>query len=188
MLIRLTGFNLYLVIALSAGLTFGCHTTPESREKSVEKKVLSTLRLHLEAKQDSMGRTEAAEVYRANPVKFTMEKAPFLTEASVKEAKVVDVTGGFVLQIQFDRQGSWLLEQYTSANRTKHIIITSQFVSPGEEKLNLGRCLAAPQIQTHITDGLLSFTPDATREEAQRIALGLNHVAEKLSTGKEVKM
>jgi preprotein translocase subunit SecD len=186
MLIRGNGFNLYLILALVLVTAAGCKS-PESKKKSLEKKVLSTLRVHLEARPDPMGRTETADVYRASPIKFTIDKEPFLTEASVKEAKVTEVTGGFALQIQFDRQGGLLLEQYTSANRTKHLIISSQFVNPGEEKINQGRWLAAPQIKTHITDGLLIFTPDATKEEAQRIALGLNHVAEKLSTGQEVK-
>jgi hypothetical protein len=48
--------------------------------------------------------------------------------------------------------------------------------------------LAAPQINNHITDGRFVFTPDSTREEAERVALGLNHVAKKLATGKDVKM
>ena len=51
-------------------------------------------------------------------------------------------------------------------------------------QLNAGRWLAAPLVQTHITDGLLVFTPDATREEADQIAAGLNTVAKKLQTGK----
>ena len=182
MLIRSNGFNLYLVIALMLGLGAGCKTADNK-----DKKLLSTIRLHLEARPDPMGRTQTAEVYRLNPINFTIEKAPFLSEAQVKEAKVVDVTGGFAIQIQFDRQGTWLLEQYTSANRTKHILIASQFVEPGEEKINQGRWLAAPKINNHITDGLFIFTPDATREESERIALGLNNVAKKLATGEEVK-
>ncbi len=175
-------FNLYLIFALTLGIACGCKSADGQ-----QKKVLGTLRLHQETNPDPMGRTETAEVYRSSPIKFTVDKAPFLSEANVKEAKVIDVMGGFALQIQFDRQGSWLLEQYTSANRNKHILISSQFFGPAEEKLNKGRWLAAPQTQTHITDGRFVFTPDATREEAERIALGLNHVAQKLATGKEVK-
>jgi hypothetical protein len=187
MLIRRVGFNLYLVAAFGLFLISGCKTADKHDEKKQDKKILSTLRLHLEAHSDPMGRTETAEVYRANPIQFTIDKEPFLSEAQVKEAKVVDVTGGFALQVKFDRQGSWLLEQYTSANRTKHILVMSQFVEPGEEKINKGRWLAAPQIKNHIVDGVLVFTPDASREEAERIALGLNHVAKRLETGKEVK-
>jgi hypothetical protein len=182
MLVRGNGFNLYLTLAVLLGSVVGCKTA-----HSEDRKVLSTLRLHLETRPDPMGRTEVVEVYRGSPVKFSIDKAPFLTEASVKEAKVIEVTGGFALQIQFDRQGSWLLEQYTSGNRTKHIVVASQFVGPGEDKINKGRFLAAPQINNHITDGLFIFSPDASREETERIALGLNHVAKKLETGKEIK-
>jgi hypothetical protein len=184
MVIQRNRFNLYLLLPLLAtALVFCACKSTEGKEK----KILSTFRVHLEAKKDPMGRTDTADVYRQSPIQFTVEKAPFLTEASVKEAKVIDVTGGFALEIQFDRQGTWLLEQYTSANRTKHLLVSSQFVEPGEEKLSKGRWLAAPQINNHISDGLLIFTPDATREEAARIALGLNHVAKKLATGQEVK-
>jgi preprotein translocase subunit SecD len=182
MLIRFNRFNLYLMLALTLGLAPGCKSTD-----SKDKKILSTLRLHIEIQADPMARAQTVEVYRQSPVQFTVDKVPFLTEANVKEAKVIEVTGGFALQIQFDRQGSWLLEQYTSANRSKHIAVASQFFDPGEDKINKGRFLAAPQIQTHITDGVFIFTPDASKDEAENIALGLNHVAKKLETGKEVK-
>ena len=185
MKIRVGRFNLYLILLLAMGLLVGCKS-PESKEKSKEKKLLSTLRLHREMPPDPLGRTEKVEVDRQNPVQFTIDKEPFLTEANVKAAKVIDVEGGFALQIQFDRQGSWLLEQYT-ARPHKHILVFSQFFSPGEEKINTGRWLAAPMERTHITDGRFIFTPDATREETQRIALGLNNVAKKLGTGEEPK-
>ena len=42
-----------------------------------------------------------------------------------------------------------------------------------------GRWLAAPRINKRIADGVLVFTPDATREEAEQIALGLNNLAQK---------
>jgi hypothetical protein len=174
-------FNLYLSFLLALGIATGCKSA-----EGKEKKLLSTLKLHQEINPDPIGRSESVEVYRESPVHFTVDKVPFLTEASVKEAKVIEVTGGFALQLQFDRQGSWLLEQYT-AKPSKHILVFSQFVSPGEEKINSGRWLAAPMVRTHITDGLFIFAPDATRQEAQQIALGLNNVAKKLATGEELK-
>ena len=166
-------FNLYLVLVLGLGLVCGCRTA-EGKRKSL----LSTLRLHQEVNADASGRSQQVSVYREHPVAFTVETAPFLTEANVKEAKVVDTVGGFALRVQFDRQGSWLLEQYTGANRGRHLAIFSQFDNPNEEKLNQGRWLAAPLIHTHITDGLLIFTPDTSRPEAEQIALGLNNVAQ----------
>lgn len=174
-------FNIYFVVALSLAIFCGCQTA-----KSKSKKPLSTFRLHQEMNRDPMGRSEEISVFRAEPVKLIVSKAPFLTEANVKEAKVVDTPGGFALSIQFDHEGAWLLEQYTAATRGKHIAVFSQFMNVDEHKLNSGRWLAAPRIQTHIADGLFVFTPDATREEADRIALGLNDVAKKLQTGKEV--
>ena len=42
------------------------------------------------------------------------------------------------------------------------------------------RWLAAPVIREPIKDGLLTFTPDATREECERIVEGLNNVAREL--------
>ena len=121
-----------------------------------------------------------ANISRANPVMVNVQKSPFLTEASVKEAKVVEVIGGFALRLKFDRQGGWLLEQYSTANLGKHVAIFSEFASPSDEKLNQGRWLAAPRINQRITDGTLAFTPDATRAEAEQIVVGLNNVAKKL--------
>jgi preprotein translocase subunit SecD len=183
MLIRSPGFNLYLICGLLLAATLGCKTNKQD-------KVLSTIRFHLETKpntQDRMAKSETVEVYRQHPISFTVDRTAFLTEASVKGAKVIDVMGGFALQVQFDAQGTWLLEEYTSANRSRHIVIASQFVEPGEEQLNKGRYLGAPQIRTRIADGIFAFTPDATREEAEQIARGLNNVAERLSNGEPVK-
>ncbi|HWV99714.1 MAG TPA: hypothetical protein VNZ64_08500 [Candidatus Acidoferrum sp.] len=175
-------FNIYLAAAVALVCVCGCKT-----EESKRKKVLATFKVHLEARPDPMGRSQEVTIGRDNPVKLTVEKAPFLVEAHVKEAKVVDVLGGFVLQVQLDHEGAMLLEQYTSANPGRHLAIFSQFRTPPDETLNQGRWLAAPRIATHITDGLLAFTPDASREEADMIVLGLSNVAKKLETGKDPK-
>jgi hypothetical protein len=42
------------------------------------------------------------------------------------------------------------------------------------------RWLAAPVIPRRISNGVLTFTPDASREEADLIAIGLNNVAKKV--------
>lgn len=179
MMIRWKRFNIYLFVALAVVLACGCQTA-----ESLRKKQLATLHLHIQAPPDPAGMTQQIPVYREHPMMLRVSREPFLTEANVKEAKVLDAVGGFVLSIQFDRQGTWLLEQYTGANLGRHLAIFSQFVMPPEEKLNAGRWLAAPKINTRIGDGLLVFTPDATRQEAEQIALGLNNVARKLGTAK----
>jgi hypothetical protein len=47
------------------------------------------------------------------------------------------------------------------------------------------RWLAAPRITGRIADGRLEFTPDATRDEAERIVHGLNRVAELVAKGRK---
>lgn len=173
-------FNTYLAALVALAFLCGCQT-----EKSKKSHIVAALRLHQELRPDPAGHTEDAVINREHPIKISVDKEPFLTEAKVKEARVLDTLGGFALSIQFDRQGAWLLEQYSAATKSKHIAIYCQFIGPNEEKLNQGRWLAAPRIQARITDGLLIFTPDATREEAEQIALGLNNVAEKLENNKK---
>jgi hypothetical protein len=131
-----------------------------------------------------MGRTREVQVYREHPVTFTVAD-PILSEASVKKAQIVDAVGGFALRLDFDKEGSWLLEQYTSGNTGKHLVIFSQWEDAPNAKQSTGRWLAAPRIQKHIADGVLIFTPDATREELEKIVVGLNHVAKERGTGEE---
>lgn len=178
MIIRPSRFNIYF-FALATLLIAGCHSAPPEPK---EKKIVTTLRIHAEMSPDPNGRSERVEVFRARPYWVTIDKEPFLSEAFIKDAKVIDTMGGYALQLQFDRQGTWLLEEYTAALRGKHVAIFSQFADPGDDKINKGRWLAAPLIRSHVKDGLFVFTPDASREEAEHIALGLKHVASKIGS------
>jgi preprotein translocase subunit SecD len=176
MTIRWDRFNTYLVVALMVALTAACGCrSPEERQ---QRKLLSTLRLHLEGDRDQTKTDEAVPVYRAKPVWVRITKAPFLNEAQVSQAAVVDTVGGFALHIQFDHQGTVLLEQCTAANRGRKMAIFCQF---GKE-LKDYRWLAAPVISRRISDGVLVFTPDATRAEAAEIAQGLNNVSKQVHT------
>jgi hypothetical protein len=167
-------FNAYFLLVLAAAGLFGCSTGSPS------KKQLSSLRVYVESNSDDPNSTDAATIGRSIPVVIHVEKEPFLTEAHVKEAKVIDNEGGFVLQVKFGRQGSQLLEQYTTANRGRHFAVFSRFIEPPGHKLNDGRWLAAPKIIKPLPDGLFTFTPDASREEAIEIARGLTDIGKKL--------
>lgn len=171
MSIGLGRFNIYLCCCLVA-LSSGCRTNKDGPEKR-----LATLRLHMESIPDSTDFTTSVAVFRKNPVDITVAKSPFITEANVSEAKVVEEMGGFALEIQFDRRGTSLLELYTSSNPGKHIAIFSEF---GLKTNRQARWLAAPYVPRRISTGRLTFTPDATREEADEIVLGLNNLARKL--------
>ena len=160
-------FNSYLVLGAVFLCCFGC--------KSLKKKEATTLRLHQEVVADTSGRSSPVPVYRQNPIFVNVEKEPFLNEGFVAKASVIDALGSFQIMIQFDRRGTWLLEQYTTAHRGRRIAIFSHF--------GVERWLGAPLTNKRISDGVLVFTPDATREEAERIVLGLNNVAKETQKG-----
>jgi hypothetical protein len=166
--------SIFACVALATVLASGCQSTEHRHKKQI-----STLRVHLEVSSSETNHTQIVSIPRDQPIQFKVQNAPFLTEAEVKEAKIVSGVGGFQVQIQFDMTGSLLLEEYSGSYRGWHFAIFSQFVNPANEKQNLERWLAAPRASRRITDGLLAFTPDASREEAEQIVRGLNNLARK---------
>mgnify|MGYP000642786565 CR=1 FL=1 len=158
-------FNTYLLVAaLVAGIA-GCQTPSKKKE-------LSTLRVHIEVTPDGTGANQVVPVFREQPVRININKSPFLTELHVASAQVVESLGGYAIQIQFNRSGTWLLEQYSLANKGRRMVIFSQFGDGPDQ----ARWLAAPLIRQGITNGFLVFTPDASRDEAERIVRGLNNL------------
>jgi preprotein translocase subunit SecD len=166
-------FNLFLALMMLAALC-GCQT-----EKHKKSKEVSALRLHIEAGANDSGITQTVSVLRSDPTFIIIEKEAVLTEASLIDARVIDARGGIAIQIQFDESSALVLEQYSAANPGKHFAIFGQW----GKKLTDGRWLAAPLITHRITGGSLSFTPDMSRAEADRLVLGLNNVAKVISKG-----
>lgn len=172
MKIRLVRFNTYLLAAL---LLVGCKSSQEKRETSLgrqQKKELSAIRFHLESKGDSTGRAEPVPVFRAAPVMVNVITESFLDERDVIKATIIDVVGGFAIRIEFDRHGTFVLDTVTASNKGKRIAILTESIDR--------RWLAAPVIPHRISEGVFTFTPDATREETERIVRGLNNAATKL--------
>lgn len=143
--------------------------TPKKDKK--HKKETSTIRIHLEVpRTDSKNSTEIP-VLRGTSMVVNVEKEPFLSEAYLSEAKLIETPGGVEIELQFDNQGRTALENYSAANRGKRLAIYSDFDKDH-------RWLAAPVINRIFSNGVLRFSPDATRDEADRIVRGLNRVAE----------
>lgn len=173
MVIRTARFNIiFLTLAAVLALLPGCRTPDKD-------KLFGTLRVHLEVPADGTGLNTPVPIYRAAPAMVNIESTAFLTEAVVDEVKVVDDThGGFALQVRFGQRGAWLLEQYTASHPRHRLAI---FATYGNKKLGITtRWLAAPLITRRIADGVLTFTPDADRAEAEQLATGLNNVAKEL--------
>jgi len=174
MKIRPTCFNTYFWLGLLAALAWlpaGCQTGKS------QKKPEASLRFHLEANLDGTDRSMPVAIGRSSPFAMAIETKAFLTEFSIDRASVVDAPGGFVLSIQFDREGTWILEQYSVAHKGKRMAIAAEF---GEL-----RWIAAPIMRDRISNGLFVFTPDATREEAEKIVKGVNRVAEQVKSGRK---
>src|SRR4051812_23678181 len=115
MVIADKGFNTYFQLVIALMLLSGCQS-PETKRK----KQFSMLDIHVETNQTSSDRNRQVPISREHPFMVNIEKTPFLTQNAVQQAKVVEGVGGFALWIQFDRQGSWLLEQYSGGNVGKH--------------------------------------------------------------------
>src|SRR5687768_10508404 len=162
MKIGFRAFNTYLI--LLATLALGCQSIWKKKE-------FSTFRMHIETNADG-GNNGPVTIGRSEPFAVNIEKASFISEYHVENAAVVDSLGGFQIMVQLNRQGTWLLEQYSTAAREKRAAIFSNWGEP--------RWLAAPKLSRRITDGVVVFTPDATREEADRIVRGLNTLVKEI--------
>ena len=152
------------------GLLFGCKT-------SKPKPQTAALRVHIETTPDRTGASQEISVLRSTPVLLTIKREPILSEANMVGAKIIEAQGGFAIEIKFDESGTWILEQYSAANPGRHFAIFAQW----GDKLSDGRWLAAPFISRRISNGTLSFTPDCSREEADKLVAGLNEAVKEIS-------
>lgn len=176
MILRLLRFNIYLLLAAGLSLVSGCKSSKEREEA----KEASSLRLFIETEFDTTGtKTAVVPVFRASPILVRISKEPVVDEGHIEDARVIDTVGGFAIQVKYDFRGTLTLDSLTSTHRGRRLVIYSMFTE--------GRWLAAPKITTSIKDGTLIFTPDSTREEAERIVRGLNNVAIKLGNKEKEK-
>lgn len=161
-------FNLFLWLA-ALPLFGGCSSLWHKDEP------LSTLRIHMAVAADTAKNSteETVSVLRAEPVQITIDRQPILTEANLVAAKVVDTPDSPAIELRFDGNGTWILEQYSAGNPGGHFVIFGQW---GKDLTN-SRWLAAPLISQRINNGILSFTPDMSRDEATNFVFGLNNVA-----------
>lgn len=175
-------FNLFLAFALVVSLC-GCSTVMSWFHKPAPTAIM---RVHIElapelaaAKADS---AETVSVLRADPVSVTIDKDPVLSEANIVAARLIDTPESPAVEVKFDENGTWVLEQYSASNPGRHFVIFGQW----GDKMKDARWLAAPLITKRLNDGILSFTPDMSRDEARQFVLGLSNVAKPFqSSGNE---
>lgn len=171
-------FNIYFPLLLPGLLVGGCATTPEAKKNRQEKQEVAALRVHLEAKGDASG-SRAVPVLRSNPVVVSVESESLLDERDVKAARLVEVPGGFAIAIECTLHGRLALEGGSVSRLGQRMAIASTW-EIGDGAHTETRWLAAPVFRQPLRDGVFSFTPDCTREEAEHIVRGLNRLAVKL--------
>jgi hypothetical protein len=174
MKVRARQFNLYLAIIAALVFTCGCQSDKNDKDKQT-----AALRIHLETGPGSPDTSQTISVLRSDPVSVAIATDPILTEVNVIAAKIIDAPGGFAIEIKFDESATWVLEHSSAANPGKHFAIFGQW----SEKISDGRWLAAPLITHRIGDGVLAFTPDCSRAEADQLVLGLNNIAKQTRGG-----
>jgi len=171
MVIRALRFNIYLLLGGLLAATIGCQTAESKRRQQ-----LATVRIHLESNVEMANLTEVVTVSRAAPMAVNVVRSPFLNEGFLSSASLVEDHGGFSLKLEFNNFGRTILEQYSGTYQGQRFAIRSQF---GVEPDAIDRWIGAPRIARRIKDGVLIFTPDVTRAEAEQIVRGLNNHAEK---------
>jgi hypothetical protein len=139
---RFRRFNIYFALA-AAFLSGGCGSV--THEITHGKKEMTTIRLYLEGGRVDTGDLGKVLVTR-DKYPYMVEREPFLTEADVTKAALVeDGEGSYSIQVAFNDHGTLLLDMITTSNKGKHIIIFSQFPIPGEKQ-------PKPKRQTHNKD------------------------------------
>ncbi len=167
---------------ISSLLLQGCATTSSSDDSELskeEKKALkeeekanrdkySLVKFFLETPQGSNNKVQEVEVYRAYPEKIYIGTREFLDERDFEEVNIIDTPdGGFMIEFILTAEGSGILQNITGRYRGRRMVIFANFGDP--------RYLGAPKIDRLITDGNIRITPDASREEAERFALGMKN-------------
>ena len=168
MMIRSARFNTYLAAILLVLAAVGCASAKHKQHQ------LSTLiSLHLEVSADDGGTSAPVPILRAKPEMVNVDSEAFLDEGALESARVVDDLGGFHIHLKFNWEGTMVLDGVTTDNHGRRIAVLAKWDKDT-------RWLGAPVIRRRASDGTFDFTPDATREEANRIVLGLSNVVAKV--------
>lgn len=164
-------FNINLVLLVLLAVFGTACKTSEEKEKSNQ---ATFLRFHLETNPIGPRHSMPGLVYRNNPMEIYMERDAVLDEGFMLKAEMVDADefGNHAIKIIFDETGTQRLDYLTTSYRGRRLVVNCRWTE--------NRLLGAPLITRRITDGVFVFTPDASREETERIVAGLNNVIAKL--------
>src|SRR5436190_22799225 len=123
-------FNTYFAVAMVALLGAGCASSKPDHDEAGKKKKKrqeAVLKLHLEINADGTDRVGTATVGRSAPFTMSIEKKAFLTQLQIVNAQLLETQGGYSISLQFDHKGTWMLDQYSTANKGRHIAVWAEY-------------------------------------------------------------
>lgn len=170
-------FNTFFLLALLLASLAGCASGPAEMTAKSEAKDMSVMRLFTELRDDSMPGAKAV-LPRSNPVEIAIDKTPFADERDVVRAQVLETLGGFGIRVELTSHGRMTLEAASVTRAGLRLVVFGQWTI--NDKETVVRWLAAPAMRRALRDGVIFFTPDCSRDEAERFVRGLNNVAIKL--------
>jgi len=169
-------------------LVAGCGTAHLSGKKEY-----TFIQVYLEARN---GASTGAQMVKVLNAPVYVEPEPFLTEADMTKARLVDEPDGtWAVQVMFTDHGSLLLDMTSTSSKGLKLVIFTAFPKPGwkdskrqdafsTEKTTVGQertfSWSAAPITRNLTGGVLQFTPEGSHAEAERIVRGLNNMGKEL--------
>lgn len=174
MMLNAARFNTFLIMVFTLWFAAGCQTDPASAQKKKESKEASTLEIYVQINPNSGGTEKFQHItlLRSAPMSLDVSTEPAVDSGNIEKAEVVEDFGAVAIKLTFNTHGQLMLDQVTAKNRGKRLAMFAKF----DKEV---RWLAAPVITKEIANGVLIFSPDASREETERIVRGLNNLIKK---------
>ncbi len=166
-----------ILAAVACACLLGCNTpktSPPNQKEAEPPKQATLMQFHIEANPDPTGRTMVAPIFRARPFNLTVQREPVLDEGFMEKVELVDTdeVGGYAIKVTFDKLGARRLDALSVEHRSQRLAVHAEWTET--------RWLGAPILNKRITNGEFIFTPDATREETDRLVRGLSNVVSHL--------
>lgn len=118
--------------------------------------------MHLPANDSIPASRRVSIVLRTPALSLQINSIPVLREADLDGAELTGEGEDFQMRLLFNTHGTIELDRVSNNNRDELLVV---FIND--------KPVAAPQLKRRIVDGILEFTPDLTREEAEKLVEGL---------------
>lgn len=142
-----------LIVALLP--VVGCQSKPP--------KNAATLSMHLPAGRGLPESRRTTVALMSPAISLDVNRIPVLREADLDTVELKGEGDNFLMRLVFGIHGTIELDRVSNNNRGELIVIFINNIP-----------VAAPQLKHRIVDGVFEFTPNLSREEAQKLADGLN--------------